>query len=329
MGERVVMRRAPKGDDIDSSAAAWAVRLDAGELSAADRESLESWLGEDPRHRGALVRAQAIWSDLDRVAALHAGAAGSPMRVPSRHRRPLQRWTLPIAASLVLALAASLLFNFYHGRFASDRGQVRHLTLSDGSSVVLDTDSVIRVHYTPKERGIYLRSGAASFQVAHNTRWPFVVHAEDITVRAVGTSFVVSVRQKEVQVTVAEGTVEVRRVKKGGSGPPHLVHHDHELVYGPAKPPELDTLRPAEVDRKLAWRRGLLVFDGEDLAEAAAQVNRYASVPVVVDDRELGRHAFVGVFRIGASKAFADSAAAAFDAKVVKEGGAYHLTLQP
>ena len=76
------------------------------------------------------------------------------------------------------------------------------------------------------------------------------------------------------------------------------------------------------------WR-GLLIFDGEDLAEAAAQVNRYASVPIVVDDEKLGQYAFVGVFRIGESKAFADSAAAAFDARVVEEGGAYHLTLQP
>lgn len=322
-------RAAKKGSDIDSSAAAWAVRLDAGELSGADCEALERWLEEDPRHEGALARAQAIWTDLDRVAALRGGAPVAAARRPSSHRQRVLRWALPLAACLLMAVAASSLFTYYHGRFASQRGQVRHLSLADGSSVVLDTDSVIRVRYTRRERGIYLRSGAASFQVAHDARWPFVVHAEDITVRALGTSFVVSLRQKNVQVTVAEGTVEVRRHDGATSGPPHVVHHDHELVYEPARPPQLAALEPAQVDRKLAWRRGLLIFDGEDLAEAAAQVNRYASVPIVVDDEKLGQHAFVGVFRIGESKAFADSAAAAFDARVVEEGGAYHLTLQP
>jgi transmembrane sensor len=324
------MRRAEKkANDIDGAAAAWAVRLDAGEVGAVDRESLERWLEEDPRHKGALVRAQAIWADLDRVAALHGGAAALAVRAPSRYRLPVLWWALPVAACLLLAVAASSLLMFYHGRFASQRGQVSHLTLTDGSSVVLDTDSVIRVRYTARERGIYLRSGAASFQVVHDAGWPFVVHAEDVTVRAVGTSFVVSLRQKDVQVTVAEGTVEVRRLNGATPGPAHLVHLDHELVYQPARPPQLAALQPAQVDRKLAWRRGLLIFDGEDLAEAAAQVNRYASVPIVVDDEKLGQHAFVGVFRIGESKAFADSAAAAFDAKVVEEGGAYHLTLQP
>lgn len=324
------MRRAPKkGNDIDGAAAAWAVRLDGGEPSAVDRESLEHWLEEDPRHRGALVRAQAIWTDLDRVAALHGGAAAPAARAPSAHRRRVLLWALPIAACLVMAVAASSLFMYYHGRFASQRGQVRQLTLADGSSVALDTDSVIRVRYTPRERAVYLRSGAASFRVTHNPKWPFVVHAEDITVRAVGTSFVVSLRQKGVQVTVAEGTVEVRRLQQGASGPPHLVHHDHELFYEPARPPQLAALQPAELDRKLAWRRGLLIFDGENLGEAAALVNRYASVPVFVDDEKLRQHAFVGVFRIGESKAFADSAAAAYDARVVEEGGAYHLTLEP
>lgn len=317
------MRRGVKGNDIDSTAAAWAVRLDAGELSEEDRESLERWIQEDPRHRGALVRAQAIWDDLDRVAALHGGA------ITEARRRSVTRWALPAAACLVIAVAAASLYAFYHNRFASERGQVRYLTLADGSRVVLDTDSVIRVRFTPHERGIELRSGSASFQVTHNTGWPFVVHAGDVSVRAVGTSFVVSLMQKDVQVVVAEGTVEVRRMRQGTSSPPHFVQRDHELVYELATPPRIAALQPAQVDRELAWRRGLLVFDGEDLAAAAAQVNRYAAVPVVIDDARLGRQVFVGVFHIGSSKAFVDSAAAAFDARVVEDGGAYHLKPQP
>lgn len=323
------MKRAAKSDDIDSAAAAWTVRLDRGGLSDEDRESLERWLQQDQRHLGALVRAQAIWTDLDRTAALRAGAGATSEGVARRRRRSLLQWALPLAACLLIAIGLSSLFAFQHGRFVSGRGQVRHFTLADGSSVVLDTDSVIRVRYTPQERTIFLKAGEASFQVAHNTQRPFIVHAEDVTVRAVGTNFAVSVRDREVQVVVAQGTVEVRRVGSRAVGPPRLVHFDHELRDDHVRPLEVAELAPAEVERKLAWRRGLLIFDGEHLSEAAAQVNRYAATPVVIDDEALGKRTFVGIFRVGASKAFADSAAAAFDAKVIVQGGAYHLRLSP
>lgn len=322
-------RRGVKGNDIDSSAAAWAVRLDAGELSETDRESLERWIQEDPRHEGALVRAQAIWNDLDRVAALGAGTVTKAAYAASANWRHAPRWALPIAACLLTAIALSSVYTFYHNRFASERGQVRHITLADGSRVDLDTDSVIRVRFTSQERGIYLRSGAASFQVTHNRSWPFVVHANDVTVRAVGTSFVVNLTKKDVQVVVASGTVEVRRVREGTANAPVLIQRDHELMYAPDTPPKIAELQPEQVDRQLAWRRGLLIFDGQDLAEAAAEVSRYAAIPVVVDDERLGRQVFVGVFHIGSSKVFADSAAAAFDARVVEDGGAYHLKPQP
>ena len=60
-------------DDIDETAARWVMRMDRGELGEAEQRELDVWLEADSRHRGAFVRAQAIWCDLDRVAALSAG----------------------------------------------------------------------------------------------------------------------------------------------------------------------------------------------------------------------------------------------------------------
>ncbi|HEY1837172.1 MAG TPA: FecR domain-containing protein [Rhizomicrobium sp.] len=317
--------RAANGDDIDTKAAAWAVRLDGIDLSETEHEALENWLQRDPRHVGALVRAQASWTDLDRMAALHAGAPRAPVQARAMFGRYARQWAMPIAASLLIAVLGLSTYSFFDGRYASDHGQVRHITLEDGSVVALDSDSVIQTRFTPQERGIYLKSGDASFQVAHNRKWPFIVHANDIAVRAVGTNFAVSLQSHQVMVTVAEGVVEVHRVDAVGPASKRVIRHDDELVAPAAHPLEVTALKPAEVARKLAWRNGLLVFDGDHLAQAAAKVNRYASVPVDIDDERLGDRAFVGVFRVGDSKAFADSAAAAFDATVDEEGGAYHL----
>jgi transmembrane sensor len=312
-----------KSDDIDSKAAGWAARLDGVDLSEPEQAELESWLQRDPRHVGALVRAQAIWTDMDRMRALQAGAPRAPVRPAIDHY--IRRWAMPIAACLLIAVLGLSTFSFFDGRFASEHGQVRHITLEDGSVVALDSDSVIQTRFTAAERTVYLKSGDASFQVAHNKKRPFVVHAKDIAVRAVGTSFAVDLQPQRILVTVAEGTVEVRRVTTAQQQAPELVHHGGELVAAPSRPLKVAALSPSEIARKLSWRNGVLVFEGDDLSEAAAKVNRYASVPVVIDDEQLGRRAFVGVFHIGDSKAFADSAAAAFDARVQEEGGAYHL----
>ncbi len=80
-------------DDIDGIAARWVMRMDRGELGETEQRDLDAWLEADSRHRGAFIRAQAIWCDIDRVAALGAGELMSA---------PQPRWS---AASLQRAAA--------------------------------------------------------------------------------------------------------------------------------------------------------------------------------------------------------------------------------
>lgn len=316
------MRRGASGSDIDSEAADWAVRID-NELSDSDRETLEEWLRRDPRHVGALVRAQAIWVSVDHVGALQVGAR-KPQPVSAR--RPFVQYFGALAATLLAGFISISVYAYNLGRYASDHGEIRTVTLADGSRVVLDSDSTIKVHFNAKERSIDLLSGEASFKVAHNKAWPFVVRARDLAVRAVGTSFAVSLQPRQVSVTVAEGIVEIKDTEHKSLTLKRLVPRNNIFV-APAGGKIFEAkVAPNEVARRLSWQEGLLVFNGEDLAQAAAEVNRYATEPVVIDDDRLGARAFVGSFHVGNSKAFADSAAAAFDAKVSEEGGAFHLS---
>src|SRR5258706_4301322 len=54
----------------DLAAAEWAVRLNERALTAQERTELDQWLDADTRHRGALLRARAVWADLDRLSAM-------------------------------------------------------------------------------------------------------------------------------------------------------------------------------------------------------------------------------------------------------------------
>src|SRR5690606_39778932 len=82
-------------------AAQWAMRLDRGSLTDQEQAELDAWLAADTRHVGALARAEAIWTDLDRVVALDRTAA----RARPARRMAWRGWRL--AASLVVSLSAA------------------------------------------------------------------------------------------------------------------------------------------------------------------------------------------------------------------------------
>src|SRR3546814_15561791 len=87
--------------DLDARASAWAIRSAERALGEQEQQELDSWLAADSRHLGAYVRAQALWLDLDRVAALDGGAR----RNPSPHARKRVRRRYAMAASLAVVVA--------------------------------------------------------------------------------------------------------------------------------------------------------------------------------------------------------------------------------
>jgi transmembrane sensor len=130
-----------------------------------------------------------------------------------------------------------------------------------------------------------------------------------------------------VLVTVAEGVVEVARPQQTSHKVERrYVTRDNQVVALNAAPLKQTAVADGQVSRRLAWREGLLMFDGETLGQAAAEVNRYTQTPVVIDDPQLADRHFVGVFQVGDVRAFARAAATAFDAQVAQKGdGSIHL----
>lgn len=228
-----------------------------------------------------------------------------------------------LAASFVaLLVAGGVAYDELPGRIATGRAEVRQVTLPDGSRATLDADSVLQVRYAAGERRLILRRGAASFSVVHDPAHPFTVSAGGVEAIAVGTEFAVDLHDRQVSVTVAQGQVRVDQ--EGSPGPPRLVGADQELVASDTGMRRAD-LDPGEVQRALAWRQGLIVFDGQTLGHAASEVNRYSDVPVTIDDPTLARAEFVGVFHLGDARSFAQAAARAFNGTVTQRADGLHL----
>src|SRR5690606_20513701 len=108
-------------------------------------------------------------------------------------------------------------------RYASNVGEVRRIALDDGSYMLLNTDSLAVIQFSEARRDVRLEKGEALFEVAKDPQRPFVVNAGDLTVKAVGTAFVVRREDSSVEVTVTEGVVEVARPGEPATEQPQRV----------------------------------------------------------------------------------------------------------
>src|SRR5450755_410695 len=121
-------------------AAVWAIRIDTGSVNPDTDEALHRWLDEDPRRRGALLRAEAALSFVDRGRAL-AGVV--PM--PEPRSIWIRRKFMFAGAALAAGLAAVLILLPGTTRYSTGLGQMLQVPLTDGSIIALNTESVVEV----------------------------------------------------------------------------------------------------------------------------------------------------------------------------------------
>jgi transmembrane sensor len=320
---------------IDSTAAKWAVRLAAGPLPADAQAELDAWLETDVRHRGALVRAQAMWLDLDRLAAL-APHGESREREPSELREeptstPRRRFLMAgLAAATLAAIPGGWWLWRLRGEvYVTEVGEVRRVTLADGSSLALNTDTRAVVHFDEALREVELERGEGLFEVMKDPSRPFIVRVGDITVRAVGTVFVVRALDKGVDVTVTEGAVEVADAGQADSNSPQKVSADERAEITEARGIKIQRVIQADAERHLAWRDGMLAFDGEPLSDAVSEINRHNVRKIMIDDSGLAARPVVGLFRSSDTAGFAQTVAAALGAESSTDGDVIHLRARP
>ena len=298
--------------DVDEVAAAWFLRRRSPDWTVEDARLLDAWLAADPLHRESLREIAETWelagraAASDRVRALRAQALAA---APARHIRagPLAR----IAAVLVVAaVAGGVAFLSLQGPSAQHEaktqvyrtaiGERATVTLADGSSLRLNTNSEVAVDYVAKRRGLRLVSGEAWFDVAKDPNRPFVVTAGQHTVTAVGTSFDVRLEPVGFRVAVTEGRVAVDAVRG-----PRL----SEVKAGERMDVVGDTamLRPDAGPVAGDWRDGRIEFASATLAEAVAEMNRYRRKPIVLSDPAVGRLRVSGVFYSGENSGFLEA----------------------
>jgi transmembrane sensor len=315
--------------EIDEEAATWTWRLDSGALTPEDQRAFETWLRQDPRHRRVMEELSKVWGAMDQLAASkfsdrhNAIGDGQSDHPVIRARRPTRRqgWWFAAAAAITVCVIGTAWLQ--HGRelqtLSTAVGQQRNVTLADGSIVALNTNTIVETDLSRKVRQIYLRKGEAHFQVAHDRSRPFLVHAGDAVVRAVGTEFEVRLREdRHVDVLVNEGQVEVQATPIADATPSQPIRAATVRALSAGQRLSTATLDIAvvpvgaqQLSSELAWREGAIVFDGESLAAAVVEIGRYTDSRIVISNASVGALRVGGRFRTDDVQGFFDGLQAA------------------
>lgn len=290
---------------IETSAAEqamhWLARRTSGAFGKDEQRAFEAWLAGSPDHGEAYAEAEALWAQLAWSPSLNSGslkrpvdaASVSPARPAVRRNAPRAGWWGAVAASLLLAcLAPFAVERLTAGRtLSTEVGEIRHLTLEDGSRASLAGATRMNSIITERSRTVSLARGDAYFDVAHDRTRVFTVNLEGLKVEAVGTAFEVRATQAGPQVLVSEGRVRVsargvRQTVMAGPGEGvTLVGHD---------------LRRARFDPASAatWRRQRLAFVDTPFSEVIVELNRYYAPGVVVETPALGARRVTASFAV-------------------------------
>jgi transmembrane sensor len=172
-----------------------------------------------------------------------------------------------------------------------DNGQKATLQLPDGTRVWLNSGSSIRYDksYNQRDRIIALE-GEAYFEVAKDKRRPFIVKANEVSVRAVGTTFDVKAYAGDntITTTLIEGKVNVFDAKTTSQLLPN-----QKITFNKNN----HTFDKIQVyDAKIAglWKNNQLAFDSETLEDIAKVLERMYNVQVVFDSEQIKQMRFSG-----------------------------------
>lgn len=311
----------PAEDAVQTEASDWWAKL-RGTPSEEDLLAFQEWYNRDPRNEQEFNEIVETNGRLDTFG--RTARAKEPDRLGKHVPGRITRTLLLIAAGLILALvvyagvARAWLAGSSPGSsqqldFASAPGQIRTVTLPDGSHVTLDTGSAFAVNFTPMQRRLRLIRGRARFDVAHDPGHPFIVTAGGSEVIAHGTIFDVDLSARQPLVSLLRGSVEVRKASALGvaKAPLGQFLKPGQMLQVASGPLAAEPVARPETSGD--WTSGMLAFDDRPLREIVAGANRYAPSKIVLKDPDLGMLRYSISFPAKDSPGLAQALASAFN----------------
>ena len=308
----------------EEQAGLWIAKIDRG-LSESEKTELAKWLNESPDNYREFVDTAEFWDEMDAISML-AEVCEKP--APGRSTSTAINWSIAASALVASALLFVLLNAANEPQVAestsiagnagtvlsTDVGEQSTFDLPDGSSLTLNTNSSVIVSFSAANRIIRLERGELHIQVAHEAR-PLSVQVGEQIIQALGTEFNVEITSDQtIELVVTDGLVVVGMIDAPVDSLPGdqpielaatstLVASGEEAIISQAEETlheiETEQLETEDIEVKLSWRNGNIIFTGQTLEEAVQEVERYTAVKFVFLDEDSKMEPVAGFFKAG------------------------------
>lgn len=310
-------------------AAEWLTCLYSDEASDEEQQKFKAWLNACEANRTAYKALEQLWRDIPLTENPENFALPSHEIAP--HEQPHPGWLVrfeewlagywgsegvkhplwcgPAAVTLVL-ISLLIIMPWYLTSARSEPadiystaiGEVKTITLSDGSQVTLDGASKLSVLLSKDKRTMRLHQGRAYFAIARDEKRPLDVTTGRTVVSVLGTAFDIRKGPKDIQVSVVEGHVAVSNIATWSADVSDNALHDspanssNSRMSSSTRMPrktltageqvrvslqgDIESVLTFEVNRGKTWRDGYLIYDDVELMDIVADVNRYRQKPI-------------------------------------------------
>lgn len=275
------------------------IRYFLKQASEEEKESIQQWMKSNEENRKTFIR-ERIRFDASILVDENAIKTISPTGKTYR-LHPIIRWSIKIAASVLLLLGTIYGYDMYRFNRLSQTfqcvsapaGNRSNILLPDGTSVWLNANSSLRypLAFSQKERRIEL-DGEGYFEVSKDQK-PFIVQTNKYDIRVLGTTFNVEAysNNSHFRTILYEGKIKLYNAEKNES-----------LCLAPGQTAELKDgklqVSSTTEPNSYRWKDGLIYIEDKSFDEIMALFEKYYNVNIVIQSQKVRKLEYRGKLRI-------------------------------
>jgi len=245
-----------------------------------------------------------------------------------KHSRVFFTPAWQVAASVAcFILIGFMAYYYWQGQgatvYTTAYKETKNITLPDGSHVVLNANSTLRVEKSWQEdrsREVWLE-GEAFFDVEEIMlpagKRKFIVHTTNLDVEVLGTAFNVNDRQDKISVVLASGKVKLKMQQDEGKS---------EMTMAPGEMVEFSKGKKAVSKKTVnpevysAWKDNKLIFDKTPVGEICETLKNTYGWSVVLKDTTIARRKYTGTFENPEPEIILKTIATVLDIQIKQNG---------
>jgi transmembrane sensor len=308
----------PIQEATKDQAVAWFLCMQTDQISVTERREFLRWLNENPQHKQAYDNVGQHWEWLEPLKNLPFTERQEALKYQARRPYYQRIITYAAVALIVCALGLPIYWQqvglIFPKTYQVAIGERQAIRLADGTRMDLNTDSAVKVQITPWRRDVELLRGEVYFQVAYDNKRPFRVKAGQGLIQDIGTAFEVYRQPGKTLVAVQEGIVDVETKER------RRLTANQQLAY--TENGEFLSLEQQAIDSLTAWRHGQLVFHARRLDDALAEIARYHSKKIRLEDNKLAALRISGAFPSARLDGMLNAVTRILPVRIVQQGDA-------